>query len=208
MACSIIASFEEHDNIKKLQSYFDDFTVADWENPQEIIDNAETILKTINDISGNISGFETPFLLQPIWKTKGKSPSLSPNCLDVFIWSNAGLTRFIQEISMSMIGTHNKKITRQFRTTVWLFKMLYDFSLNSTFDHEDIIDKLSFNVKNDKAFASSGAVTSTYMECANLTQPRITKDEIKKIILGGGQSLLSPERRFDAIIYNSPELFE
>ena len=36
---------------------------------------------------------------------------------------------------------------------------------------------------------------------------RITKNEIKNIILGGGQNLLSPERRFDAIIYNSPELF-
>lgn len=33
------------------------------------------------------------------------------------------------------------------------------------------------------------------------------KNEIKNIILGGGQEMLSPERRFDAIIYNSPELF-
>ena len=46
------------------------------------------------------------------------------------------------------------------------------------------------------------------MTCAELTKPRIRKDEIKKIILGGGQNLLSPERRFDAIIYNSPDLFK
>jgi len=45
------------------------------------------------------------------------------------------------------------------------------------------------------------------MSCQNLTNPRITKQEIKNIILGGGQNLLSPERRFDAIIFNSPELF-
>jgi HindVP restriction endonuclease len=45
------------------------------------------------------------------------------------------------------------------------------------------------------------------MTCDELAQPRITKSEIKNIILGGGQQLLSPERRFDAIIYNSPELF-
>ena len=31
--------------------------------------------------------------------------------------------------------------------------------------------------------------------------------KIKNIILGGGQNLLSPERRFDAIIVNSPDLF-
>jgi len=40
-----------------------------------------------------------------------------------------------------------------------------------------------------------------------LSKPRIMKDEIKHIILGGGQNLLSPERRFDAIIFNSPGLF-
>jgi hypothetical protein len=45
------------------------------------------------------------------------------------------------------------------------------------------------------------------MSCENLTSPRIRKDEIKNIILGGGQNLLSPECRFDAIIFNSPELF-
>ena len=45
------------------------------------------------------------------------------------------------------------------------------------------------------------------MTCEELTEPRIKKAEIKNIILGGGQNLLSPERRFDAIIYNSPELF-
>ena len=33
------------------------------------------------------------------------------------------------------------------------------------------------------------------------------REQIKEIILGGGQNLLSPERRFDAIIFNLPELF-
>jgi len=75
------------------------------------------------------------------------------------------------------------------------------------FNHAEIIDELSYNTKNDKAFAVSGAITHQYMTCEALTKPRIKKDEIQNIILGGGQNLLSPERRFDAIIYNSPELF-
>ena len=45
------------------------------------------------------------------------------------------------------------------------------------------------------------------MSCAELVQPRIRKTEIKNIILGHGEKLLSPERRFDAILVNSPELF-
>jgi hypothetical protein len=45
------------------------------------------------------------------------------------------------------------------------------------------------------------------MQSSELTKPRIKNNEIKNIILGGGQNLLSPERRFDAIIFNTPELF-
>jgi type II restriction enzyme len=86
--------------------------------------------------------------------------------------------------------------------------MLNDFCLNGKFDHEEIIDNLAYNTKNDKAFASSGNVTNSYMSCKRLETPVISKAEIKNIILGGGQNLLSPERRFDAIIFNSPELFK
>ena len=45
------------------------------------------------------------------------------------------------------------------------------------------------------------------MLCDRLISPVIKKSEIKNIILGGGQNLLSPERRFDAILFNSPSLF-
>ncbi len=85
--------------------------------------------------------------------------------------------------------------------------MFYDFAKQGQINYHKIIDELSYNTKNDKAFAASGRVTHKYMACAELLKPRIEKKEIKKIILGGGQNLLSPERRFDAIIYNSPELF-
>jgi hypothetical protein len=85
--------------------------------------------------------------------------------------------------------------------------MLLDFCKNGRINHSKIIDELSFNTKNDKAFAVSGKVSQPFMASPQLTKPRITKDEIKNIILGGGHLLLSPERRFDAIIYNSPDLF-
>ena len=85
--------------------------------------------------------------------------------------------------------------------------MLLEIKNHGKFNHESIIDNLSYNTKNDKAFASAGNVTNQYMSCPRLKNPIISKTEIKNIILGGGQNMLSPERRFDAIIYNSPELF-
>ena len=68
-------------------------------------------------------------------------------------------------------------------------------------------DGMTFDNLNDKEFAVSGKKTNSHMRCARLTKPVLEKCRIKEIILGGGQKFLSPERRFDAIIYYSSELF-
>jgi hypothetical protein len=151
---------------------------------------------------------QEPILMQPVWKTNGKSPKLADNCLDVFIWSNFAFTQLFVDVARGELSEGANRITRQVRTIIWLFKMIYDFSKQCQINHSKIIDELSYNTKNDKAFAVSGRITRRYMSCPELTKPRIDQKEIKKIILGGGQNLLSPERRFDAIIYNSPELFK
>ncbi|MFN5850019.1 MAG: HindVP family restriction endonuclease [Chitinophagales bacterium] len=72
---------------------------------------------------------------------------------------------------------------------------------------KDIFQKLNYTFKNDKAFSVSGRKTNILMKCEELLKPRITKQEIKNIILGGGHLLLSPERRFDAVVANSLDLF-
>lgn len=179
--------------------------INDWTEPLEVLPNIEAIVKTLQDISIQLENKQSAFLIQPIWKTIGKSPKLAENCLDVFVWSNAGFTYFISQIAYDNLSA--KKITRQTRTAIWLYKMLSDIKSHGRFNHLQIIDELSYNTKNDKAFASTGNITNKYMSCPRLIQPLITKQEIKNIILGGGQNLLSPERRFDAIIFNSPELF-
>jgi hypothetical protein len=46
------------------------------------------------------------------------------------------------------------------------------------------------------------------MKSPELLNPRITKEEVRNIILGGGQNYLSPERRFDGIILSNPEIFD
>ena len=50
--------------------------------------------------------------------------------------------------------------------------------------------------------------TREYMRSSELQNPRITRPEIKSIILGGGEKLLSPERRFDGIVQSTIDLFE
>lgn len=200
LACSIAVSLGAN-----LNTSLPNIQISDWTDPQEVLNNIDTIVNSLKTISLSIENTQEPFLLQPIWKTNGKSPDLADNCLDIFVWSNAGFTNFISRIASSNVSASN--ITRQTRTAIWLFKMLSDIKNNGQFNPEQIIDSLSYNTKNDKAFASSGKITNQFMSCNRLKTPIIEKSEIKRIILGGGQNLLSPERRFDAIIFNSPGLF-
>lgn len=85
--------------------------------------------------------------------------------------------------------------------------MLFEFIDYGIFDYMRIIKNHSYGYANDKAFALPGRKSRHFLACPELFHPRVSKYEIKNIILGGGQDLLSPERRLDAAIVNSPDLF-
>jgi len=206
LACSIAMNFKDNHGylVHLIGEKFR--KIKDWSDGRNVWDHIADMIFSIDRILLEVIDQQEPILLQPIWKTNGKSPQLANNCLDVFVWSNFAFTRLFMDVARNDIGVRNN-ITRQIRTVVWLFKMLYDFAQHGQIDHRKTIDDLSYNTKNDKAFAVHGNTTHKYMTCAELANPRITKSDIKEIILGGGQHLLSPERRFDAIIFNSPELF-
>ena len=201
LACSLILSAGD-----RLDEYVADIEISDWSDAKSVLPSINDIISSVENISLIAENGQTPFLLQPIWKTIGKSPILADQCLDVFVWSNAGFANFVSKIANRRSDASS--ISRQTRTAIWLYKMLKDFRDNEKFDHEEIIDNLSYNTKNDKASAAAGNITNIYMSSQRLETPIISKTEIKNIILGGGQNLLSPERRFDAIIFNSPELFK
>ena len=200
LACSIASSLNT-----RLHNLIPNITITNWSDPSKVLPQIRTIISAIKKIALNLEDAQKAFLLQSVWKTQGKSPRLSNNCLDVFVWSNSGFCYFLSKIANDNPNANN--ITRQTRTIIWLFKMLYDIKHDGQFNHEIIIDNLSYNTKNDKAFSSAGNVTNEYMKCVRLVKPIILKSEIKNIILGGGQNMLSPERRFDAILSNSPRLF-
>ncbi|WP_197484617.1 HindVP family restriction endonuclease [Phormidesmis priestleyi] len=207
LACSIVIHFR--DDLSGLIALIGEGfeAIEDWQEGIHIRSSVFKMREAIDRIILSILDKQEPLVMQPIWKTEGKSPKLSENCLDVFVWSNLAFTQLFLDVARRELIAL-KTITRQVRTAVWLFKMLYDFSLHGQIDHRRVIDELSYDTKNDKAFAVSGKVTYPYMRSEILTKPRITKQQIREIILGGGQNLLSPERRFDAIIFNSPEIFE
>lgn len=205
LACSLAKKLPVNSELNKL-FHPRVLEILNWDDGQIIRPLIPIILDNLKIILSLIAPLQTPLLLQPIWKTKGKAPVLADNCLDVFVWSDIAFAKMFIDVA-SVDRTTDYKITRQMRTAVWLLKMLHSYMFSGKIDHESIIDGLSYNTKNDKAFALSGAVTRKFMDSDELKQPRVHKSHIKEIILNGGQNFLSPERRFDAIICSSPDLF-
>lgn len=203
LACSICANYEnDTERLRKLIAGIP--KIAHWETAEEVAPHYKAIEKVVLAVASDMSDSQMPLILQPVWKTVKDKMQLSDDCLDVFVWSNLAV------LQMCVKGEENSltELSRFQRTIVWIYKMLFDFCAYGTFDYVEIIKNHSYGNANDKAFAVSGIQTHRFLSCDELTHPRIRKDEIKNIILGGGQNMLSPERRFDAVLFYSPELFE
>lgn len=204
LACSICSAFSTNKDIEKLRTVLKQVPqINHWEEMSEVIAYYPKIEQSILSISSMLTSKQIPLIIQPIWKTEGNKMKLKDDCLDVFVWSNLAIIQMCCTEDSSNIG----KINRFHRTIIWLYKMLLDFVTYETFDYKRIIRLLSYNLANDKAFALPGSKSNSFLKGKEILKPRISKYEIKNIILGGGQNLLSPERRFDAVLVNSPDIF-
>lgn len=204
LACSICSNYNSKARKERLRDMLRKVPqINHWEEPDEVLIHYSQIEESILEISKDMCEHQKPLILQPIWKTDGNKMRLKEDCLDAFVWSDLSI---IQICRMGNVSGLNK-ITRFNRTIIWLYKMLLDFVTYGTFDYKRIIRLQSYNLANDKAFSIPGTKTHTFLKSEELTKPRISKYEIKNIILGGGQNLLSPERRFDAVLVYSTELF-
>lgn len=205
LACSICSNYNSVQQKSRLRELLSEVPqINHWEEVDEVLKYYPYIERAIMRVSGDMCDKQKPLILQPIWKTDGNKMILREDCLDAFVWSDLSIIQMCRTGEVSNIT----RINRYNRTLVWLYKMLLDFVTYGSFDYKRIIRLLSYNLANDKAFALPGNRSHAFLAGNEILKPRVTKFEIKNIILGGGQNLLSPERRFDAVLVYSPEIFK
>lgn len=204
VACSICSHYSTAAKKERLRNLLSGIPyITHWEMLEEVAPHYEEIKEAVLRVMRDLTTHQTPIMIQPVWKTTGKNFRLAEDCLDVFVWSD------ITTLKMCIDTTYTlKDINRFQRTIIWVYKMLFDYVTFGQFDYITIIKNQSYGTANDKAFSLPGSRSFQYLKSPELAHPRIKKSEIKNIILGGGQNFLSPERRFDAIIVNTPDLFD
>jgi hypothetical protein len=178
--------------------------ITDWKDVDRVLPLVHPACDVLDAVISRKLDNQEPLMLQPVWKTEGKKPLLQENCLDIFVWSELAATRLFVDVARN---NGSATMTRHMRSVIWLTKMLYDFAKKGKINHKTVIDSLTYDTRNDKAFAVGGTVTRGYLKSPELLKPRIKKTEVKNIILGGGEKMLSPERRFDAAVLGTPGLF-
>jgi len=178
--------------------------ITGWGNKYEIIAKMEKILKSLDNFQVKFRNKQKPLLMQPIWRTDGKSAILSEEALDIFVWSDFALCRLFLDGAKESLEADS--INRFKRAAARFARCLYEVSTKEKTNLNDIWTEMAFGIQTDKEFAVSGRKARPYMDSPRLVTPSLNKKVLRSIILNGGEKELSPERRLDSTVYYS-ELF-
>ncbi len=188
-----------HKSATKIREIFEPVChkIQHWDSKIEISGLQDDLLSSINSFQKKFYQKQKPFLLQPVWKTKGKSPVLDDNAFDIFVWSDFALCRPFIERSK---GAKNE-VNRYLRSSARLCKIFYELSTSGKTHIAKTYAQMTFDHQTDKEFALSGKITRDYIATPRRMKPILSPGILKEIILNGGEKKLSPERRFDQTIY-------
>jgi hypothetical protein len=207
-ALGIFQSIEPHK--ERLKEILDPVcaNIQHWDNTTEMLTKKDEVITCLNRIFSEFHNFQKPFLLHPIWKTQGKTPSIDiENAFDIFVWSDFAICRtFIDSATFEKSGG---KVSRLYRSSLRLARILYELSHSDSVNIHRIYTEMAFNLQTDKEFALNGQMTRRYMQHERRSKPVMPLESVKQIILNDGHKKLSPERRFDqSLYYTAQELFE
>ena len=135
--------------------------------------------------------------MQTLWKTQGKSPLLAEQAFDIVIWSDYAFSRLFVDGSYDTVNT----MSRPMRATARLARCLWELSKSGKIRVADIYRQMAFGNQTDKEFSIPGNKWRNYVETPRIASPILPKSVVNEIIEDGYIEKLSPERRFDQILY-------
>ena len=174
--------------------------IQDWNNITEISTNAGALSFALFDAIATASELQSPYLVQPIWKTEGQSLRLCRQCFDVFVWSDVAI------VCLPLDNIRNARkvpMSRHLREVARHVRFLYAACSSSDtghFRYSDCYGGMPLGNQTSKSFSISGTGVRKYLVQRRLQEPFYPADVLGEIILNEGERLLKPERRFDAAV--------
>jgi len=180
--------------------------VSDWSHKKEMLELLRKVSVAMPLLQECLEPFQTPLVLQPIWKTQGKSPLLAEQSFDVFVWTDLALIRVVADRVASQVNP--TEVSRHARALLRVWRILFEVARTGKVQIGNVLNQMTYGHQSDKEFALSGAITHPYLRHPRLVCPAVSRQRLRDIILDGGHERLSPERRFDQSVYfSAAEIF-
>lgn len=179
LACSICSNFIGDNGRLKLQKLLTGVPqIRHWEEPAEAASIYQEIENAVMRVSSELADKQIPLIIQPVWKTKGSKMILADDCLDMFVWSNLAILQMCKNTER----LNPNKINRFQRAIIWVYRMLFDYSVYGRFDFHAIIQDYAFGHSVTNAFSCTKEQFQQILSCAEFDCPRISKEELTNII--------------------------
>ncbi len=125
-----------------------------WNSAHELLNKRDQLLSSLNNFQTTFQYAQQPFLIQPVWKTKGKSPTLADQAFDLFVWSDFALCRtFIRQLETG------QDVNRFVRASARLARMLYVLATQERANLAQIYPEMAYELDPDKEFSLPGTIT-------------------------------------------------
>jgi len=149
-----------------------------WNSLHEVRDKRADLIAALNGFQRQFRDAQRPFLIQPIWKTEGKSPSLSANAFDLFVWSDFALCRTFIDKSTGGVAD----VDRYMRASARLARVLYVLSTQERANLTTIYTEMAYGLQTDKEFSLPGQATRAYLNTPRRVTPILPKEVVASIV--------------------------
>lgn len=171
-----------------------------WDDETYMLEKLPYIVDAADKIICNGLSVQSPFVLNALWRTQGKSTIFDEECFDVFFWSDLAFMQLFTRATKRAILSNSSEIGRPARSVIWLIKSLFDYSAQGKVTFDRTHSLITYGGQSDKAGAFSGNSVMELISCRNFLHPRVVSNAYSAIITKDGIEMLSPERRLDAFI--------
>ena len=180
----------------------------EWRNETYMRRHLPQVLEAATTIAKQGIGYQTPFALTGMWRTKGQAPVFDDECFDAFFWTDMAFVQLFTNVTKKAIESGDNQIGRPARSVVWLVKCLFDYSAQRIITFSNTHRDITYGGQTDKAGSFSGQRTLKFTNFRPFFHPRVPAAAYKEIISDEGIAMLKPERRLDAAILTTTLLEE
>lgn len=179
-----------------------------WTDEKAMIQDLPKILTAAETIAKGGVDAQTPLVMNAVWRSEGQKPVLEENAFDVFVWTDMAFvqlfTRHARRVYYEASGRRKaklpKEISRPSRALIWLVISLWDYTTQGSLDFGRHHSRITYGVQSDKAASFTGSASLEHLRSQEFFEPRISREELDKVLTPAALEHLMPERRLDAAI--------